>query len=240
MFYFGTQTKSSVSSSFYYYHINRMATPAAAEQAQAEISVKASVQLLLHSIIAPKPGAKGKPKEKKETKTKELTFVFMATMENYIDLLKAILTKHGEEKYNITERKRYGIKVLVPPNRAYVIHICIPPPTTTSSTNSKGDAVDVENFSDYKDLVGNLTEKKPNKITIFVDMNDIKLAWSTRGSGGSDDEDEGQEEGVRQNLLFFPAYMLTLSTDSLRYEWPVRTRSSTCPAPRFTREEIPE
>ena len=103
-----------------------MAAPAAPQEALAEISVKASVQLLLHSVIAPKPGTKGKPKEKKETKTKELTFTFTATIENYVNLLKAILAKHGEEKYNVTEHKRYGIKVLVPPSRAYVLLICIP------------------------------------------------------------------------------------------------------------------
>ena len=89
-------------------------------------------------------------------------------------------------------------------------------PNTISSTHSKGDAVDIENFDDYKDLVGNLTDKKPNKITIFVDMNEIKLAWSTRGSGGSDDDDDGQEEDVCLNRLISPAYMLILSaTDSL-------------------------
>ena len=75
---------------------------------------------LTHHITIPAQGAKGKPREKKEQKTKELKHSFTATPENYIDFLTAILAKHGEEKYNVTSKKRFSFKALCPPNKAYV------------------------------------------------------------------------------------------------------------------------
>lgn len=82
-------------------------------------SAKISAHVTHHSIV---PGlgaasgakAKSKPKEKKETKTKEFMHVFEATEANYLALLKTILAKHGEDKYNITEKMTYSIKVQLP------------------------------------------------------------------------------------------------------------------------------
>jgi hypothetical protein len=78
-------------------------------------------QVTHHTIVPPKQGSKAKPKDKKDVKTKELTHTFSPSMKNYLDLLKAILMKHGEEKYNITEKKRYIFKVLYPPAKVLVI-----------------------------------------------------------------------------------------------------------------------
>jgi hypothetical protein len=74
-----------------------------------------------YTVVPPKAGSKAKPKDKKETKTKELTYTFSPTIQSYIGFLKAILAKHGEDKYNITEKRRYVFKVICPPAKAYVI-----------------------------------------------------------------------------------------------------------------------
>jgi hypothetical protein len=76
-------------------------------------------QVTHHTVIPVKQGSKAKPKDKKEVKTKELSHSFLPTVDNYVSLLKAILSKHGEEKYNITEKKRYVFKVLCPPAKAF-------------------------------------------------------------------------------------------------------------------------
>ncbi|KAJ7729561.1 hypothetical protein B0H16DRAFT_1330360, partial [Mycena metata] len=93
--------------------------------------------------------------------------------ENYLALLKAILLKHGEEKYNITEKMTYRIKVQLP-------------------SVKKGDSVDVDNVSEYEDLVTNILAGLPAKTNIYIDMADIQKHW--RGvrcsSHGSDNEDE--------------------------------------------------
>ncbi|KAJ7819995.1 hypothetical protein B0H14DRAFT_2600241 [Mycena olivaceomarginata] len=75
-----------------------------AEQApETEHKAKVTAQLLYHipvTVQGSATGAKSKPKqrEKKETKTKEFPHTFQATIENYHELLKIILVKHGEEK----------------------------------------------------------------------------------------------------------------------------------------------
>jgi hypothetical protein len=75
---------------------------------------------LTHHVTIPAQGAKGKPKEKKEQKTKELKHLFTATPENYIAFLTAVLAKHGEEKYNVTAKKWFSFKALCPPCKAYI------------------------------------------------------------------------------------------------------------------------
>ncbi|KAJ7886942.1 hypothetical protein B0H13DRAFT_2342680 [Mycena leptocephala] len=147
-------------------------------------SAKISAHVTHHSIV---PGlgaasgakAKSKPKEKKETKTKEFMHVFEATEANYLALLKTILAKHSEDKYNITEKMTYSIKVQLP-------------------SVKKSDAVDIENFDEYNDLAKDILESLPPKMTIFVDMAEIQKRWSGRGfNRGSDDEDvHGDDPGL--------------------------------------------
>ena len=45
---------------------------------------------------------KGKVKEKKAQKVKELVFTF--TADNYVDFLELVLAKHSQDKYKVTER----------------------------------------------------------------------------------------------------------------------------------------
>ncbi|KAJ6542873.1 hypothetical protein B0H19DRAFT_1268078 [Mycena capillaripes] len=132
---------------------------------------------LTHHIIVPgsstSTGAKSKakPKEKKETKTKEFSHTFQATHENYLQLLKAILLKHGEEKYNVTEKMTYGIKIQL-------------------SGVKKGDSIDVNNWSEYNTLAKHIIEARPPKMSIYIEMADIQKQWSVCGSRGSNDKDE--------------------------------------------------
>jgi hypothetical protein len=95
---------------------------------------RVTAHLLHHIIVAGKttahgPKSKSKPKEKKETKTKEFIHNFANTQENYIALLKTILLKHGEEKYNVTEKMTYGIKVQLSGVK-YDLQLCINPHLT--------------------------------------------------------------------------------------------------------------
>ena len=62
-------------------------------------------QVTHHTVIPAKQGSKAKPKDKKEVKTKELSHSFFPTVDNYVSLLKAILSKHGEEKNTILWRR---------------------------------------------------------------------------------------------------------------------------------------
>ncbi|KAJ6569892.1 hypothetical protein B0H10DRAFT_2238147 [Mycena sp. CBHHK59/15] len=138
-------------------------------------SAKISAHVTHHSMV---PGhttatgakSKSKSKDKKETKTKEFLHIFESSEANYILLLKAILAKHGEDKYNITEKMTYSIKVHLP-------------------SVKKGDAVDIDSYDEYKDLVTDILENLPPKMTI-LDMADIQKRWSRHGfNRGSDDED---------------------------------------------------
>jgi hypothetical protein len=75
------------------------------------------ISTVTHYTLVAVPGASGgaksktKPKTKKETETKEFTYTFEASLSNYLDFLKLILAKHGEERYNITAKMLYSMKV---------------------------------------------------------------------------------------------------------------------------------
>lgn len=79
-----------------------------------------SVQLS-YSVKLP-PAAKNKAnkttKMKTETKNKELSFTFEDISQNYVDFLTALLKKHGQDDYTpVTEKHRFGIKIIVPPKK---------------------------------------------------------------------------------------------------------------------------
>ncbi|KAJ7686295.1 hypothetical protein B0H17DRAFT_1204353 [Mycena rosella] len=153
-----------------------MASDTTPDTESQQHSSKVSAHVIHHSIVpASTTGtgvkSKNKPKEKKETKTKEFSHLFESSEANYVAVLKAILVKHGEDKYNITEKMTYSIKVQLPGVK-------------------KGDAVDIDCFDEYTDLAADILEGLPPKMTIFVDMADIQRRWSGRGfNRGSDDED---------------------------------------------------
>jgi hypothetical protein len=112
--------------------------------------------LIYHTLIHTKTSSKAKPKEKKEMKMKELSHTFLPISENYITFLTAILAKHGDEKYKLTEKRRYGVKILCP------------------LACTKADAIDIDNFTEFQYLCKTICNGKPNKLTIYADMADIE------------------------------------------------------------------
>jgi hypothetical protein len=68
------------------------------------------------AVYSTSKDAKGKVKESKTQKTKELVFMFSAN--NYVEFLQAVLAKHSQEKYKVTERRPYTFKYLHPPSKA--------------------------------------------------------------------------------------------------------------------------
>jgi hypothetical protein len=173
--------------------------------------VKITAHVLFHTIVPGKTTANGaksksKPKEKKDTKAKDFQHSFKGTLENYTTLLATILAKHGEEKYNVTEKMIFGIKVQLPSVK-YNIEQC----TVYFSDQAcrKGDAVDIDTFEEYKELVVDILESLPTKMNIYIDMADVEKRWSKvsvflsiiqlltsfeqRGSHGSDNDDEDAE-----------------------------------------------
>ncbi|KAJ6451030.1 hypothetical protein C8R45DRAFT_848637, partial [Mycena sanguinolenta] len=89
---------------------------------------------------------------------------------NYVEFLAAILAKHGEEKYNVTEKMTYNIKVQLP-------------------SVEKGDTVDIDTLGEYKDLVVEILEACPPKINVFVDMADIERHPELHDADGLSDLD---------------------------------------------------
>jgi hypothetical protein len=92
-----------------------LTSPEPKEQAHL---VKVVSTVTHHTLVAGPVTAKskaGKPKDKKEVKTKEFSHhKFEPSEDNYLTLLKTILAKHGEEQYNITPKMVYTIKVQLP------------------------------------------------------------------------------------------------------------------------------
>ncbi|KAJ6517589.1 hypothetical protein DFH09DRAFT_1429056, partial [Mycena vulgaris] len=99
-------------------------------------------------------------KDKKDIKTKEFLYCFEASADNYLELLKTLLLRHGEEKYNISMKMVYSMKVQLPGTK-------------------KAEALDIDTCDEYKDLVSeHILDAKPSKLTIFVDMADIQKRWN--------------------------------------------------------------
>ena len=74
-----------------------------------------------HTLVTAKVSATGakssrlaKLKDKKDTKTKEFTHKFQPSEDNYLALMKTILSKHDEEQFNITAKMVYAMKVQLP------------------------------------------------------------------------------------------------------------------------------
>ncbi|KAJ7355940.1 hypothetical protein DFH08DRAFT_803871 [Mycena albidolilacea] len=147
----------------------------APETEPQEHKAKVTAQLLFHipvTVQGSATGAKSKPKqkEKKETKTKEFPHTFQATVENYHELLKTILVKHGEEKYS-TDKMSYGMKVQL-------------------AGVKKGDSIDVDNWSEYESLAKDIIETLPSKMNIYVDMADVQKRWNKHGNRSDDDDED--------------------------------------------------
>jgi hypothetical protein len=73
---------------------------------ESEVSFHVSSQVTHHVLTAAPRGSKAKAKDKKEINTKESTHPFHTTLASYLLLLATILSKHGQDKYKVTEWRR--------------------------------------------------------------------------------------------------------------------------------------
>lgn len=97
-----------------------MSSPSPAPDTDEKVHLGKVVSTVIHHTVVPGHTAgtgarsKTKPKDKKETKTKEFSHKFDASEDNYLEFLRTILVKHGEGEYNITAKMVYSIKVQLP------------------------------------------------------------------------------------------------------------------------------
>lgn len=90
------------------------------ESVEAPGPLQVNAQVTFYSSSPPNQGtAQGKKKQAskdaKEAKTKTFDFEFAPTEENYLKLLKNILTHHKITGHTVTESKVYPVKMQVPP-----------------------------------------------------------------------------------------------------------------------------
>ncbi|KAF8810644.1 hypothetical protein BYT27DRAFT_7209245 [Phlegmacium glaucopus] len=136
------------------------------------------VQVIL-SFHAPKPAAKkdsskgGKkstaPKGKVEMKTKEISFTFEASEDNYLSFLSELLKAHSHN----------NIKVLL-------------------GKKMKKDGVDIDMFAEYEKITKKILEEEPSKLTVYLDLEDVKASAKQHDEGNSTSSDDGSsdEEGA--------------------------------------------
>jgi hypothetical protein len=132
-----------------------------------EFETRVIAQLAVYST---KKDGKGKPKETKSTKTKELDFTF--TKENRIEFLRTILGKHSQDKYRITQRKAFAFKYLYPPSKACVT--IISKSVLADIRNRTANAVDVDTNNDWTDMYSDITKASAKKVKILVDIKIVK------------------------------------------------------------------
>ena len=74
-------------------------SPEAPEELPENFETKVIAQLTVYSS---QKDSKGKAKESKSQKMKELVFTFLG--DNYVEFLQMLLAKHSQDKYKVTER----------------------------------------------------------------------------------------------------------------------------------------
>ena len=143
-------------------------SPEAPEELPENFETKVIAQLTVYSS---QKDSKGKVKESKSQKTKELVFTFSA--DNYVEFLQMLLAKHSQDKYKVTERRPYTFKYLHPPSKACVkffLFILV----ITHSICSASNAVDVDSVKDWKDMYEDIAVAKPKKIKVLIDLKVVK------------------------------------------------------------------
>lgn len=94
---------------------NSHASPSPEPNSHPVIEVKGH---LTYFKRLPPTNGKGKGREEKDDKKKSFQFEFIPGEDGYVGLLRALLAKYGETKYRVQAKKPFGIKALVPPDRA--------------------------------------------------------------------------------------------------------------------------
>ena len=162
-----------------------------------------SISLTVYSKIK-KTSVKGKTTSKEEKSTKMKELLFAPNNSNYVEFLQAILLKHGLEIYEVTEKKHFPLKYIPPKAKAYIFHDG-GNGTNFSIRQRVTDAIDVDNVSDYKEMVKKITNEKPSIVKVFVDtrhINKLPRGSTTRGSRSSEDDSGATTDSVRVCTIF--------------------------------------
>ncbi|KAF5314283.1 hypothetical protein D9619_011846 [Psilocybe cf. subviscida] len=149
------------------------------------IPVVLSAQVPKSTAKGSKGGGKGRskaPKMKTETKQKELSFEFEQTLPNYLLFLGNALQVHGQTKFvPVKKHTAYGFKISI-------------------GKKAKTDAVDIDKFSEYKDIVGRILAKSPSKIFVYIDLEEVKKSAKRREQEDTDEEAAPHPAIVVQNV----------------------------------------
>ena len=130
-------------------------------------------------------------KEEKLVKVKELPFAINEG--NYINFLTSLLEKHGQEQYKVLEKCCFPFKYVPPKLKGSVLFLYLFGGTLSLMCTSQrsGDGMDIDNESDYKEMVQKIRKHGVSTTKIFVDMKDVeKLPMLSTGGTVEDEEDE--------------------------------------------------
>ncbi|KAG6846628.1 hypothetical protein H0H93_012750, partial [Arthromyces matolae] len=112
-------------------------------------------------------------KNKTETKNKQLKFKFSPASENYVDFMNAVLSSHSLSKFGPASLSaRFPMRVYMPPTK-------------------KSDAVDIEKFSEYKNIIEIALSRStlPKSMTVFISLDNIKaFGKKVKSSTGNNDD----------------------------------------------------
>ncbi|KAG6913277.1 hypothetical protein DXG01_008213 [Tephrocybe rancida] len=154
--------------------------PPEPEPFEATVTVTLSSQVPAPATKSSSTKKAAAPKLKTETKNKQLKFKFSPEPETYAKFMNDILESHNLlSKYGpASASSRFPLRVLVPPAK-------------------KADAVDIEKFKEYKDMVVDAATRRtpPTKLTVIVTLKDIKAAAKKRKSSGGSENDDESESG---------------------------------------------
>ncbi|KAG6377874.1 hypothetical protein JVT61DRAFT_14660 [Boletus reticuloceps] len=145
----------------------------------AEKDYAFTVALTVYSAL--KQLSKGKSVAKRQEKTvKTKQLAFSLNEGNYIEFLESILEKHGQTQFKVSRKQFFSFKFTMPKMKKYmpkVFSVAVKP-SQFFSQHTASEAMDVDNESDYKEMVQKIRDgvsdpgTMPTKIS--VDMKQVE------------------------------------------------------------------
>ncbi|KIK24631.1 hypothetical protein PISMIDRAFT_98060 [Pisolithus microcarpus 441] len=121
-----------------------------------EILQSFSISLTVYTKVKKTIQGKTMSKEEKSAKMKELLFTINGL--NYLEFLHSILFKHGLKDYEVIEKKHFPLKYI--------------------PLKAKGDAIDINNLSDYREMVAVASSPpipSPSQLACFLQYAETNL-----------------------------------------------------------------
>ena len=130
--------------------------------------------------------------EEKSVKTKKLLFALEEN--NYLKFLEGILKKHEKKQYKVSSKQQFSFKFIASKIKGYdaFFSFLLSHLTKVIFSQPAGDAMDVDNELDYKNMVQKIIDaaSDPSSITkILVDMKNVKKLPSGNGDLEYNDSD---------------------------------------------------